>query len=88
MITLHERMKVGPKGQVVIPKSFRKIYHIMPGDEVFFEQDERGALIQKPSKDIFELAHDLSSKIKKSVKVDSDRDYYTQIEKRQKRAGL
>ena len=38
--------KVGPKGQVVIPKKFREELGIEPGDEVVVSLSENGVLIQ------------------------------------------
>ena len=38
--------KVGPKGQVVIPKKFRAELGIEPGDEVVVSLSENGVLIQ------------------------------------------
>ena len=38
--------KVGPKGQVVIPKIFRDELGIEPGDEVEVSLSENGVLIQ------------------------------------------
>ena len=38
--------KVGPKGQVVIPKKFRDKLGIEPGDEVVISLTENGVLIQ------------------------------------------
>ena len=38
--------KVGPKGQVVIPKKFRDELGIEPGDEVVVSLSENGVLIQ------------------------------------------
>ena len=38
--------KVGPKGQVVIPKKFRDELGIEPGDEVEVSLSENGVLIQ------------------------------------------
>ncbi len=39
--------KVGPKGQVVIPKDFREEMNIFPGSKVEFEYTEKGILIRK-----------------------------------------
>ena len=45
-------MKVGPKGQVVIPKVFRKSLGISPGSTVVFELRNNEILIEKPRKNI------------------------------------
>ncbi|GIV00221.1 MAG: hypothetical protein KatS3mg014_1836 [Actinomycetota bacterium] len=38
--------RVGPKGQVVIPKELRERLGIRPGDEVVFSLLERGVLVE------------------------------------------
>ena len=40
------KVKVGPKGQIVIPKIFRKAYRIKEGGYVTLEPTERGLLIR------------------------------------------
>ncbi|MBI4452999.1 AbrB/MazE/SpoVT family DNA-binding domain-containing protein [Candidatus Woesearchaeota archaeon] len=52
MVILKMKMKVGPKGQVVIPKEIRERENIMPDDELFIELSDRGILIEKPKMDI------------------------------------
>jgi AbrB family looped-hinge helix DNA binding protein len=39
--------KVGPKGQVVLPKAMRERVGIQPGDEVVFDDDETGIVVRK-----------------------------------------
>ena len=46
---IREEMKIGQKGQVVIPKLFRKAMNIVPGSKVIFELREEGILIRKPA---------------------------------------
>jgi AbrB family looped-hinge helix DNA binding protein len=41
---IKEAMKVGPKGQVVIPKIFREAFGITPGSKVIFELRKEGIL--------------------------------------------
>ena len=39
--------KVGPKGQVVLPKAMRDALGIQPGDEVRFDKGEDGIVVRK-----------------------------------------
>lgn len=41
-------MKVGPKGQVVIPHEFRHVLHIYPGSRVLFKLKDNKLEIEKP----------------------------------------
>ena len=49
-------VKVGDKGQIVIPKDARKIYGIKPGDALIMLGDERGIALLKT--EIFQSAID------------------------------
>lgn len=40
-------VKVGDKGQIVIPKDARKIYNINPGDALMILGDQRGIAMLK-----------------------------------------
>jgi AbrB family looped-hinge helix DNA binding protein len=40
-------VKVGDKGQIVIPKDARKIYDIKPGDSLMMLGDQRGIALLK-----------------------------------------
>jgi|LGVF01.1.fsa_nt_gb AbrB family looped-hinge helix DNA binding protein len=44
-------MKVGPKGQVVIPHEFRHALHIYPGSNVLFKLKDQKLEIEKPQVD-------------------------------------
>ena len=49
-------VKVGDKGQIVIPKDARNIYDIKPGDALIMLGDERGIVLLKT--EIFQSAID------------------------------
>ena len=49
-------VKVGDKGQIVIPKDARNIYGIKPGDALIMLGDERGVALLKT--EIFQSAID------------------------------
>lgn len=42
-----EEMKVGPKGQVVIPRPLRKALKILPGSKVIFKLEEGKLTLRK-----------------------------------------
>jgi AbrB family looped-hinge helix DNA binding protein len=44
-------MKVGPKGQVVIPQEFRHALNIYPGSKVLFRLTDKKLDIKKPIED-------------------------------------
>ena len=49
-------VKVGDKGQIVIPRDARKIYDIKPGDALLLLGDQKGMAIVKT--EIFQAAID------------------------------
>lgn len=80
MVTL--KMKVGPKGQVVIPKALRVEKKIFPGDEVLLDSSEEGILIEKPMRDVVSDFERISKSGKSISKVESDKDYAKMMEQR------
>ena len=54
--------KVGPKGQIVIPKVFRDEYNISPGDKIIIRETENKLVIEKPKNPI-----DILEKIAKTI---------------------
>lgn len=51
--------RVGDKGQIVIPKEARKLYHISPGDTLLLlGDDENGIIITRP-----EVLNNIASQI-------------------------
>lgn len=65
------KRKVGPKGQIVIPKDARELLHIKPGSEILMEilDDE---IILRASKDVKDF---LPEFIKTPKKLDKTIDY-------------
>lgn len=87
------KVRLGPKGQIVIPKIFRNEFNLYPGHEVIIKDEETiGILIKRKSQDPIEILEKIAkevSKRKKGRKIKIDpHDIYEQYEKRAKRAGL
>ncbi|MEM2970015.1 MAG: AbrB/MazE/SpoVT family DNA-binding domain-containing protein [Candidatus Bathyarchaeia archaeon] len=78
---MEEEMKVGLKGQVVIPKVFRKILGIGPGSRVVFELDGNRLLIRKRSVDVVKVFERIakSGKLVKKIEL---HEYVEELEDR------
>ena len=73
-------MKIGPKGQVVIPKVFRKALGLHPGSKVVFTLREEGILLERPREDAATVFKEIADS-GKSVKV-KPHEYIEELEKR------
>ena len=78
-------MKIGPKGQVVIPKGIRDEKKIFPGDEVFVELSDAGILIEKPIRDVIADFERIAKSGKTIGKIDHH-SYEEEIEERWKKS--
>ena len=62
--------KVGEKGQIVIPKEARELFHIAPGDTLLsLGDDENGLIITKP-----DVVHDIAAQILGNLKKNASRE--------------
>jgi AbrB family looped-hinge helix DNA binding protein len=73
------KRKVGPKGQIVIPKDVRDILEIAPGDDVFIEIDGKDVKIRPGSKndakdDFLEKFFDIPKKLKRKIDIEKQID--------------
>jgi len=51
IVKMETIMKVGPKGQVVIPQEFRRVLNIYPGSKTLFRLIDKKLEIEKPLQD-------------------------------------
>ena len=85
---IRQKMIVGPKGQVVIPKIFRDTEKIIPGNEVIFELRDDGILLTKQEhEDPIKFMEEMAKSGKKLKKYDSDKEYEEMVEERWKKAS-
>ena len=75
------KRKVGPKGQVVIPKDVRDALNIKPGSEVFIEIIEQEIRIRLPPDKKGFLNDFLETPEKLTEKIDFKKLYYEQYTK-------
>jgi len=58
--------KVGDRGQIVIPKEARELFHIQPGDTLLIlGEEETGLIVSRP-----EVLSDLASRFFDNMKVE------------------
>ncbi len=60
--TAEEEMKVGPKGQVVIPKVMRRALNVHPGSKVVFKLEGDRLLLERAETDSVALFERIASK--------------------------
>jgi AbrB family looped-hinge helix DNA binding protein len=77
---IKEEMKVGPKGQVVIPRVFRKALGLTPGSKVVFELRENGVLLRRPLTDAVKVFEEVAL-AGKSVRI-KPHEYVEELEER------
>jgi len=80
-------MKVGPKGQVVIPRAMRKALKIEPGTKVLFKLEEDKLTIQKPSFDAVGVFRKLAKQIHYNKEIDPHAAYEEELEERSRRCS-
>ena len=79
-------MKVGPKGQVVIPRAMRKALKINPGSKVVFKLDDDKLILEKPSFDAVAVFRRIAKEINYNEKIDPHAAYEEELEERTRRA--
>jgi len=77
------RRRIGPKGQIVVPKVFRESLGIEPGDEILMEMKE-GELSIRPAVDPKRFVEDFCSisKGKLTRKIDLKKILEEEVEER------
>jgi AbrB family looped-hinge helix DNA binding protein len=66
---IEEERKVGPKGQVVIPRTMRKALNISPGTKVLFKLDNGKLILEKPNFDAVAVLLKIAKKINYNKKI-------------------
>jgi AbrB family looped-hinge helix DNA binding protein len=82
---IEEEMKVGPKGQVVIPRAMRKALKIEPGSKVLFTLEDDKLILKKPVFDAVAVFERIAKEIHYNKEIDPHA-YEEELEERYKRA--
>jgi AbrB family looped-hinge helix DNA binding protein len=75
-------MKIGPKGQVVIPKPFRNAFKMAPGTEVVFSIEEEKLVLSKLPVKASEYFEKMAKRQKKDFKMHPHEPYEKELEER------
>ena len=84
---IEEEMKVGPKGQVVIPRTMRKALRIEPGSKILFTLEDNKLTLQKPNFDSVAVFKRIALQVHSKRKLDPHIAYNEELEERQKRCS-
>ena len=63
-------MKIGPKGQVVIPQNMRKALKIGPGSKVIFRLNNNKLILEKPNFDAVAVFEKIAKNGPSIIKID------------------
>ena len=80
-----KEMKVGPKGQVVIPRLMRKALKIEPGSKVSFRLEDDRLVLRKPAFDAVAVFERIAKEINYNKEIDPHA-YEEELDERFKRA--
>jgi AbrB family looped-hinge helix DNA binding protein len=83
---IRAEMKVGPKGQVVIPRAIRKALKIEPGMKVQITLEDNKAVMVKPAFDAVAVFRRVANEIHDNSEIDPHAAYDEELEERTKRA--
>ncbi len=66
------KRKLGPKGQLLLPKDVRELLNVRPGDEVFIEVSEKEVKVRAATKDAQYLSkfYEVPKKLKIKVNIE------------------
>lgn len=79
-------MKVGPKGQVVIPRAIRKALKITPGSKVQITLEDNKAILEKPAFDAVAVFKRVAQSGKSVSYIDPHAAYEEELKERTRRA--
>ena len=85
LYVIEEEMKVGPKGQIVIPSAMRKALKIEPGSKVLLRLDDDQVIVKKPAFDAVAVFQRVAKSGKSIAKINTH-SYEEELEERNQRA--
>jgi len=85
LYVLEEEMKMGPKGQIVIPKAMRKALKLEPGSQVIVKLKDDAVIVKKPKFDAVAVFRRVA-KSGKSISKINPHAYEEEIDERTQRA--
>lgn len=83
MVGIQLRATIGEKGQIVIPKPLRDMFHLRPFTELVFDIEQEKIILKKREKGLAVLEEYISAfkgKKKLPKKIDWNKLYYSQYE--------
>lgn len=78
---IEEEMKVGPKGQVVIPRTMRKALKIQPGSKVIFTLKNNRLILKKSDFDAIAVFERIAKQIHSNERI-NPHAYEEELEER------